>query len=117
MVNHIVVSREPLAVSTNRAITAAAGDYACIWNVDDLRSPNSLELMADTLDANPQAGFTYGDYIIVRAWQSQNGRLITEPEFERREFVQSMHLGPFYMWRKQWCQKFGYWDEQFKSGA
>ncbi len=117
LLNHIVVAREPLAISTNRAIKAAAGEYVCIWNVDDLRTPDSLEIMARTLDSNPKAGFTYGDYIIVRQWESKNGRLITEPEFEKKIFIQGMHLGPFYMWRKSLCEKLGYWDEQFKSGA
>lgn len=117
LINHIIVPREPLAVSTNRAMKAAAGDYLCIWNVDDLRTENSLALMAATLDQNPSLGFTYGDYIMVSRWQSQAGKLINTPEFEKKEFAEGMHLGPFYMWRKQLCQTLGYWDEQFKSGA
>ena len=117
LVNHIVVSREPLAVSTNRAIQAAAGDYVCVWNVDDLRTPNSLELMAQTLDKNPQVAFTYGDYIVVKQWLSTKGRQVNNPEFEKKEFVESMHTGPFYMWRKSLCQKIGYWDEQCLQGA
>jgi glycosyltransferase involved in cell wall biosynthesis len=117
LVNHIIVPREPLAVSTNRAIQAAAGDYVCIWNVDDLRTSNSLEIMAKTLDENPDAGFSYGDYVIVKEFEKQQGQLIVAPEFEKKAFVRSMILGPFYMWRKSLCQKIGYWDEQFKSGA
>lgn len=117
LVNYIVVPRESLAVSTNRAIKAAKGEYVCIWNVDDLRTPNSLELMAKTLDENQTTSFTYGDFIIVNNWKSQAGRLISTPEFDKRKFARSMNLGPFYMWRKSWCERFGYWDEQFKSGA
>jgi hypothetical protein len=48
---------------------------------------------------------------------SKEGRYVAEPEFEKKEFCRSMHLGPFYMWRKKWCEKYGMWDEQFKSGA
>ena len=29
------------------------GDYLCIWNVDDLRTPDSIEVMAKALDENP----------------------------------------------------------------
>ncbi len=114
---HIIVTREPFAVSVNRAIKISSGEYVCVWNIDDLRTPNSLELMFKTLDTNPNVGFTYGDYIIVNKWQGQTGRLITEPEYEQREFIYSMHLGPFYMWRKNLCERIGYWDEQFKSGS
>ncbi len=115
--NHIVVPREKLAVSTNRAMKAASGKYLCVWNVDDLRTPNSLELMTKTLDENPDIGFTYGDYIIVNKWLSQEGKLVVNPEFQKKEFIQSMHTGPFYMWRKSLCAKIGYWDEQCLQGA
>lgn len=117
LLNHIIVPREPLAVSTNRAIIAAKGEYVCIWNIDDLRTSNSLELMAKTLDSNQQTGFTYGDFTIVKNWLEKMGKPIVVPDFERKIFIFGMHLGPFYMWRKDLCEKIGYWDEQFKSGA
>lgn len=117
LINHLVVGREPLAVSMNRAIENARGEYVCIWNVDDLRTPNSIELMTGTLLNHREIGFTYGDFVIVTKWQSQKGELVISPEYDRRLFVQNMHAGPFYMWRKSLCQKLGYFDEQFKSGA
>jgi glycosyltransferase involved in cell wall biosynthesis len=117
LIEHVVIPREPLAVSTNRALAMARGRYVCIWNVDDLRTPDSLELMARTLDRNPGAGFTYGDYAFVDTWRSTDGARVTTPAFDRREFVRSMMLGPFYMWRKSLCDEFGLWDEQLRMGA
>ncbi len=117
LITHIIVPRELLAISMNRCIKAAQGEYVCIWNIDDLRTENSLELQMKVLDENSEVTFTYGDYIIVNQWQSQQGRLITEPEFEKREFIRSMHLGPFYMWRKSVCEHIGYFDEQCLQGA
>jgi glycosyltransferase involved in cell wall biosynthesis len=117
MVTHLVVGREPLAVSTNRAMKAAKGEYLCVWNVDDLRTPDSLEKMAAVLDNFFDIGFTYGDFIITHKWLGKTGQLVVSPEFARAAFVRSMHAGPFYMWRKQLCETLGYWDEQFKSGA
>src|SRR4051812_24882628 len=73
LVEHVVVDREPLAVSTNRALDQAAGDYVCVWNIDDLRTPTSLEACARTLDEHPDAGFTYGDYVVVDTWQGTEG--------------------------------------------
>ena len=43
----------PIGISMNRCIEFASGDYICIWNVDDLRTPDSIEVMAKTLDDNP----------------------------------------------------------------
>jgi glycosyltransferase involved in cell wall biosynthesis len=117
LVAHLVVPRESLAVSTNRALVAARGEYVAIWNVDDLRTPDSLEACARTLDRCPEAAFTYGDYLLVDRWQATDGPRVTPPEFERREFTRSMHLGPFYMWRRSLCEEIGYWDEQLRMGA
>ena len=30
---------DPIGISMNRCIENATGDYLCIWNVDDLRTP------------------------------------------------------------------------------
>jgi len=117
LINYIIVPKESLAISTNRAIKLARGEYLCIWNVDDLRTSNSLELMVKTIDENQDTVFTYGDYIIVREWKSAEGYLVIAPKFEKKRFIENMHLGPFYMWRKSLCNFIRYWDEQFRSGA
>ena len=36
---------DPIGISMNRCIENANGDYLCIWNVDDLRTPDSLSLI------------------------------------------------------------------------
>ena len=56
---------DPIGVSMNRCIEYSSGDYLCIWNVDDLRTPNSIEIMAKTLDENPEVDFVYGNFIVV----------------------------------------------------
>lgn len=117
LISYMPVAREPFAVSFNRGQKTAKGEYICVWNIDDLRTKDSLELMVKTLDENKEVGFTYGDFIIVHKWLSQEGKLITTPEFNKTDFSQSMILGPFYMWRKSLNETLGYWDEQFKSGS
>ena len=44
---------DPLGISWNRCIENASGDYLCIWSVDDLRTSDSIEVMAKVLDENP----------------------------------------------------------------
>jgi glycosyltransferase involved in cell wall biosynthesis len=118
IINHIIVNpAEPLSLSWNRCIDNARGKYVAIWNVDDLRTPNSLEIQMNTLDENPEIALTYGDFNIVNQFGKTTGNLIIPPEFEKREFIRSMHCGPFPMWRKEIHEKIGYFDEQLLSGA
>ena len=42
----------PLYESWNKCIEESTSDYICVWNIDDLRTPNSIELMKNTLDEN-----------------------------------------------------------------
>lgn len=114
LITHIVTEREGFARSMNRAVQAAAGEYLCVWNVDDLRTPQSLEKMADLLDQFPSVGFTYGDYRIVERWRATKGVDVVPPAvYDAREFVRGMHLGPFFMWRRLGNEDIGGWDEQF----
>ena len=109
--------RESFSRSINRGIDSADGEYLCIWNVDDLRTPNSTALMAQTLDKNPKVDFTYGDFTVVSQWRSTVGPLVVTPPFEAREFTRSMMLGPFFMWRRSASATVWGFDEQLKVGG
>lgn len=108
--------REGLYASWNRGVTLAKGNYITIWNVDDVRLPNSLICQADSLDSHPDAAISYGDFVIVDKYGKTQGKIICEPEFERksRKFFCKHHIGCFPMWRKDIHQNIGYFDEQFK---
>lgn len=107
---------DPIGVSMNRCIEYSTGDYLCIWNVDDLRTPNSIEIMANTLDENPDVDFVYGNFIVTNSFGSQNGRLVDETGKEEY-LTKGMILGPFFMFRKSALEKSGWFDEQLVSGA
>ena len=100
----------------NRCIENATGDYLCIWNVDDLRTPDSIEVMAKTLDDNPDVDFVYGNYHIVPSFGSTNGQYVDETGKEEYLKV-GMILGPFFMFRKSALKKSGVFDEQLMTGA
>ena len=107
---------DPIGISMNRCIENATGDYLCIWNVDDLRTPDSIEVMAKTLDDNPDVNFVYGNYHIVPTFGSTNGQYVDETGKE--EYIKvGMILGPFFMFRKSALKKSGVFDEQLMSGA
>jgi len=107
---------DPIGISMNRCIEYATGDYLCIWNVDDLRTPESIEIMAKALDNNPDVDFVYGNFIIVPSFGSTEGNLVDETGREN-ELTYSMILGPFFMFRKSILKKTDVFDEQLFSGA
>ena len=107
---------DPIGISMNRCIEYATGDYLCIWNVDDLRTPDSIEVMAKALDDNPDVDFVYGNYHGVPSFGSKEGHIVDEAGKEEWLKI-GMILGPFFMFRKSAIEKAGVFDEQLVSGA
>ena len=103
---------DPIGTSMNRCIENATGDYLCIWNVDDLRTPESIEVMAKTLDDNPDVDIVYGNYKIVSKFGETVGQSVDIKPYIP-ELKTGMILGPFFMFRKSLLQKIGVFDEQF----
>ena len=106
----------PIGTSMNRCIEYATGDYLCIWNVDDLRTPDSIEVMAKALDENPDVDFVYGNYVIVPKFGGTEGQYVDETGRED-ELTTGMILGPYFMFRKSILEKSGIFDEQLVQGA
>ena len=107
---------DPIGTSMNRCIEYATGDYLCIWNVDDLRTPDSIEVMAKALDENPDVDFVYGNYVIVPRFGGTEGQYVDETGRED-ELTTGMILGPYFMFRKSILEKSGVFDEQLIQGA
>ena len=107
---------DPIGISMNRCIENATGDYLCIWNVDDLRTPDSIEVMANALDENPDVDFVYGNYYIVPNFGGTQGQYVDEAGREE-ELTTGMILGPYFMFRKSILEKSGVFDEQLVQGA
>jgi glycosyltransferase involved in cell wall biosynthesis len=117
-IKHIIVNKvDPIGISMNRCIREASGEFLAIWNVDDLRTENSLELQYKKLVEMPDAGVVYGDFMIVRSFGLRKGSLVNCSRYNEKDFFRSMVFGPYFMFRKSLCDKAGYFDEQLKSGA
>jgi glycosyltransferase involved in cell wall biosynthesis len=117
---HIVVNPvEPIATSMNRCIRESSGEYLTIWNVDDLRTSDSIEKQVKLLEQNLNCDIANGNFIIVRNFGSKNGQFVDHSIYEpgHKEFTRGMVLGPFFMFRKTLLEKSGVFDEQLKSGA
>lgn len=117
-IKHIIVPKvEPIGTSMNRCIREATGKYVTIWNVDDLRTPNSIELQYQELEKNSAVGIIYGNFRVVRSFGSTEGKITDCSNYHSNELTRSMIIGPFYMFKKSLVEKAGYFDEQLKSGA
>jgi glycosyltransferase involved in cell wall biosynthesis len=115
-INHIIFEKvTPLAVSWNSCIKNAKGQFLTIWNVDDLRTVNSIELQTTTLLNNKDIDVVYGDYKVVANFGKKEGKLILHEHIPESEFSRSMIWGPFFMFRKTLLSKTGLFDEQFRS--
>lgn len=119
-VKHIVVNPvEPIGTSMNRCVREADGEYVAIWNVDDLRTPDSLEKQVEVLLGNEKYNISHGNFTIVNSFGAKEGRAVLHDLYKdnHEELTRGMVLGPFFMWKKDLCKKAGLFDEQLKSGA
>jgi len=107
----------PIGVSMNTCIRAAQGDYLTIWNVDDLRTPDSIASQVEALDAHPDAGICYGNFTVVPAFKATEGRTIRHEHLPASELTRSMFIGPYFMFRASLVKKAGLFDEQLRQGA
>lgn len=114
---HINVSKvDPIGASMNRCIREASADLVAIWNVDDLRTPDSIEAQAMLLLERPNVDIAYGNFRVVRSFGATDGQLVDVSRVPPSELTRSMIIGPFFMFRKALCEKAGYFDEHLKQG-
>lgn len=116
-IRHFVVPRETLYASWNRGIREASADLLAIWNVDDLRTHDSLERQVRVLEEDIDVAFTYGDFVFVGCYGLTEGSYTSVPEFNRELFMRECLHGPFVAWRKDVASIAGLFDEQFKSSG
>jgi len=120
-VRHIIIpERETLYRTWNRGIQLSEGEYITVWNVDDVRFPNSITQQAEALDKNPQAAISYGDIWISSQYGvcgDKKTKYTIFQELTQKEFLLEYNISCFQMWRKSIHQTVGYYDEQFKCIA
>jgi glycosyltransferase involved in cell wall biosynthesis len=117
LVNHVIIpEREGLYRTWNRGIELAQGEFLAVWNVDDIRTTQSLKLQAKAL-ADSKSVLCYGNYIGVQNYGSHDGIEYSFPEYTPKTFLRSCLLTPFPMWRKDLHETIGYFDEGFRSAG
>lgn len=103
--------------SWNFCVKHASSDILIIWNIDDIRTKNSLELQCNYLDQNPDIDFVYSNFKIAINGDMSNAKLVDKSKIIHKDLLTGMHLGPFYGYRKKIHDSIGFYDEQFKAGG
>ena len=120
-VRHIIIpERETLYRTWNRGIQLSEGEYITVWNVDDVRFPESILQQAEALDTNPDAAIAYGDIWVSGEYGVRGNFKTNSPVFNeatRKDFLSNFQMSCFQMWRKSIHSVIGYYDEQFKCIA
>ncbi len=107
----------------NVALSMATGEFITNANLDDRKSPESILAHAQELVNNPEIDLVYSDMLITKeineTWDqnSSNGEKYTMPNFSlgALKMVNMPHAAP--MWRKSIHDKYGVFDESFRSAG
>lgn len=108
--------REGIYAAWNRAVKVAQGTFITNANTDDRHRKDALEIMAETLLANPDAALVYGDQICT---DTPNGTFANHHAIEMAKRAEYSHerllfgccVGSQPMWRKSLHNELGYFDD------
>lgn len=103
--------------SWNICIENSKSQIIAIWNIDDLRTKNSIEIQYEYLLDNKDYDLVYGNYIVVDEYNKKTGIFVSHKNTDKSELYKSFIFGPFFMFTKKIIYTIGFFDEQLKSGA
>jgi GT2 family glycosyltransferase len=114
----IICERESLYATWNRGASQAKYPNITFWNVDDIRFPNAIIGGLQKLKQNIDIvyfPFIYKRYIkIFKLKILAKIKIFKTIDFDKNLFTKGMHVGPFFMAKKEVFNKIGYFDESFK---
>ena len=105
----------------NLGIKKSSGEYLALWNVDDTRAYNSLEVMAKTLSVDPLVDLVYADSYQTNvknetfANNSSHDKLYEHSTntFSKENMIKCLP-GPLPMWRKTMNESNGMFNTELK---
>jgi GT2 family glycosyltransferase len=114
---HLTRVREGMYSSLNAGIRASSAPFITIWNVDDIRTKTSLEVLASALDNGLGYGWSYGDFEISNKYGGGAVNYAKTPEWSLSAATTSSIGGPFFMFKRSLLNQVGLFDEQLLSGG
>ena len=105
----------------NMAIKIAKADFITNANLDDRRNPEFLEIQVNALEENYEIDLVYSDFYVTFAsnetFEYNTHQYSILPDEFSPNIMYKCITGPQPMWRKSVHEKYGYFDENFKSGG
>lgn len=105
----------------NMALKMARADFITNANLDDRRNPESLEVHARALEQNPHIDLVYSDFHVTftphETFECNTHQYSILPDEFSPNVMYKCITGPQPMWRKNVHEKYGYFDDTFKSGG
>jgi len=111
--------RETVYAAWNRGIKVARGTYLTNANTDDRHRRDALEVLARTLDLNPEVALVYADCLVTR---TENETFETAHPVDTYQWLdfnpadllrKGCLVGPQPMWRRDVHGEHGYFDARF----
>jgi glycosyltransferase involved in cell wall biosynthesis len=108
--------REGIYSAWNRAVKIARGRFLTNANTDDRHRQDALEVMARTLQANPDTALVYGDQIRTDTpndtFANHHGtEMLRRSDYSRERLLLGCCVGSQPMWCRSLHDEFGYFDE------
>jgi len=116
---HLVVNRESLYTSWNRAIKLANSRIIAISNVDDIRYTSGFRSQINKLQKSKSMLLLGGFNNIRTPNRLIKTKVIKKLEITKNDLFAGMYVGPFFMWSNPifFKKKQLFFDEQFRVGA
>lgn len=118
--HHIIIKeRESLYTTWNRGIKMSQGEFCAVWNVDDIREPESLLFQKLALENNPNSDIAFGDIWGTKIYGKIKHKLYFHPTWseDKKAFMYRHMIGCFPFWRKSVHNKIHFFEEQLKLVA
>ena len=119
-IRYFKLNETPTVQSTmNMGIKEAQGEFLTLWNVDDTRRYDALELMAKTLFVDDRVELVYADsyqtgQVNVTFDSNDNFEIYEHSQFEfSKENMIKCLPGPLPMWKKKMTDNNGLFNESF----
>jgi len=117
------VPRESIYASWNRGVRVSTAKVCTFWNVDDIRNAKAiadgLSQIAYSSVTEVTGAIVYFPFIYKRYINFLNHDFLVKrttvrpPNFSKAEFIQSMHMGPFFLFTKSAYDRIGGFDEKY----
>ena len=107
----------------NFSIQNTDGDFLTNWNVDDRKTPWSLEAMRDSLVLNSDIDLVYGNTVVSSVPNEAWSQVLTKHTYicnetnNWKDLLQNNNPHCMPMWRRSIHDRFGYFDEDYLTAS